>query len=109
MPVQRESSLLGFDWPQLRTKMWISTDDPNTTIIRHTVMTVWKTIDTYPFDGTRVLVWSRLEGERDDGPTPLPAYCDAEDGIWWLAQGLEEVDSPDWWMPLPPPPDNTDV
>jgi len=101
--------LLGFDWPQLRTKMWISTDDPNTTIIRHTVMTVWKTIDTYPFDGTRVLVWSRLEGERDDGPTPLPAYCDAEDGIWWLAQGLEEVDSPDWWMPLPPPPDNTDV
>jgi hypothetical protein len=64
----------------------------------------WQSIESYPFDGTHVLVWSRLDGADDDEPQPLPAYCDHEDGIWWLTQGLEEVETPDWWRPLPEPP-----
>jgi len=71
-------------------------------------MSKWQPIESAPRDGTRILVWGRLDGECEDGPHPLPAYCDAADedgGTRWLAQGLETVEYPTHWMPLPPPPE----
>jgi hypothetical protein len=73
----------------------------------------WKTIETAPKDGTRILVYQDGEMEVADWYThKYPAtYTERPDGLyeknetegssWWNAN---ECQHPTHWMPLPAPP-----
>jgi len=79
----------------------------------------WQPIETCPKDGSCFLVWvhSETHDETDDG-LPMIADNSSVDIGWWCAgtdpvpwgyvdfgmQNTHDVDEPEYWMPLPPPP-----
>lgn len=77
-------------------------------------MSEWRTIDSAPRDGTRVLVYGKPEPLRMDGETLVEwnitgvhaAYWDACDGAFCLDGGswLGPFIEPTHWQPLPEPP-----
>jgi len=74
-------------------------------------MTVWKTIDSAPKDGTHII---GADSNGDGSWTmTVVVWNDDGDGYWGLVEvGRHAEDGewwPEYWAELPPPPDNTDV
>jgi hypothetical protein len=58
----------------------------------------WKTIDSAPRDGTRVLVW--LPALR------LVSACEFQHGLWQHGIWTNPPLAVTHWQPLPPPPES---
>lgn len=66
----------------------------------------WRPIESLPTD-QRAILWTRVEdGDEEDEPTCIPGYVD-QSGTWWMAFGIETLEEPAYWRPLPAPPSNS--
>jgi hypothetical protein len=83
-------------------------------------VTEWNRIDSAPKDGTHIRLWNGIESGdgyyeqwgRDELGNVIGAEPEIQnllvDGWMWCGEGFSVDPLPTHWLPLPPPPVNTE-